>query len=238
MQNDHFIEIYNNQAEAYQRMIAAEDVEQNLLPALNSLVDFSGQRVLDLGSGTGRLARLLHKQAATGLALDLHWAMLRENRRLQQRDGFRWPLVQGDLHRLPLASAAAGVITAGWAIGHFCDWYGSEWRNHVEQALREMQRVAQPGASLLILETLGTGTLSAAPPTSGLAAYYELLEQAWGFQKYEVATDYQFDSMSEAVACMEFFFGEQLAQEIRGRGWRRVPEWTGIWHCIARWAGQ
>ena len=229
MENDHFIEIYSNQAEAYQRMTAAEDVDHNLLPALNRLVDFFGQRVLDLGSGTGRLARLLHEQASSGVVVDLHWAMLLENRRQQHSTGFFWPLVQGDLHRLPLASASAGVVAAGWAIGHFCAWYGEQWQSHVERALREMERVAQPGGDLIILETLGTGALSPAPPTPQLATYYELLEQRWSFQRTEVTTDYQFDSVSDAVAYMEFFFGEHLAQEIRRRGWQRVPEWTGIW---------
>ncbi|HZD11068.1 MAG TPA: methyltransferase domain-containing protein [Candidatus Binatia bacterium] len=231
MQEDHFIPIYKSQAPAYQRMVAAEDVENNLLPALRRLVDFSGQRVVDVGSGTGRMPYLLRQQAAGGIGVDLHDEMLRENRRQQVQVGFHWPLVQGDVRNLPFAGNCAGVVTAGWAIGHFCAWYGAQWRRNVERALREMARVARPGGSLLILETLGTGVLSPAPPTAGLAAYYQLLEEDWGFQRDEVSTDYQFASVEEAIACMAFFFGEALAREIERHGWARVPEWTGIW-CL------
>ena len=230
MNTDHFIEIYQRQAYAYQRMIDAEDVDGNLWPALNRLVDFSAQRVVDLGSGTGRLPRLLHRYAACGVALDLHAAMLHENQRQQRRHGFHWPLVQADLHNMPLTGSGAGVVVAGWAIGHFCDWYGDRWRMHVEQALHEMVRVALPGANLLILETLGTGVLNPAPPTTGLAAYYDLLEQEWGFKRSVVSTDYQFTAVEEAVDAMLFFFGEPLARDIRRYAWSRVPEWTGIWH--------
>lgn len=229
MQEDHFITVYKSQAATYERMIAAEDVDEQLWSLLSRLVDFSGKRVVDLGSGTGRLPRMLHRHAASGLALDLHAPMLLENRCQQQRDGFLWPLIQGDLHCLPFTDGCAGVVTAGWAIGHFCDWYGERWQAHVETALREMARIARPGASLLILETMGTGAFEPAPPTPALAAYYAFLEEEWGYKRYQIQTDYQFASVDEAVACMTFFFGEQLAQKIRRHGWRRVPEWTAVW---------
>lgn len=229
MQKDHFITVYESQAAAYERMIAAEDVDNQLWPLLSRLVNFSAKRVVDLGSGTGRLPRLLQQHAGAGLALDLHLPMLLENRRQQRRAGFFWPLIQGDVHNLPLADDCAGVVSAGWAIGHFCGWYGDHWRDHVETALREMARIARPGGGMLILETMGTGVFSPAPPTPALAAYYTLLEDSWGFERHEVQTDYEFASVDEAIACMTFFFGEQLAQDIRRHRWRRVPEWTAVW---------
>lgn len=234
MQTDHFIDIYRRKARAYERMIDAEDVDGNLLATLSRLVDFSGGRVIDLGSGTGRLPQLLPHQAS-GIALDLHRDMLLENRRQQLQQGLSWPLLQGDLHNLPLRDNCGAVIIAGWAIGHFCGWYGDRWRWHVEQALREMLRVARPGADILILETLGTGTLQAAPPNAQLAAYYRLLEETWEFKRYETSTDFQFSSVEEAVQTMRFFFGDALVKEIRRHGWSRVPEWTGVWHRRLTW---
>lgn len=230
MQDDHFVRIYAARATDYERMIDAEDADGNLLPLLKRLVDFSGKRVVDLGSGTGRLPRLLHKQAGAGLALDVHTAMLQENRRLQRHNGFHWPVLQGDLRQLPLADDCADVAIAGWAIGHFCGWYRPAWQKHVVQALREMRRVVRSGGDLLILETLGTGVLSPAPPADDLAHYYELLEHRWGFRRHVVVTDYEFASVSDAVRAMAFFFGESLAREIQRQGWQRVPEWTGLWH--------
>src|SRR5690606_29607723 len=133
-------------------------------------------------------------------------------------------------HNLPLGDDCAAIVTAGWAIGHFCGWYGDTWREHIERALREMLRVARPGADILIIETLGTGLLQPAAPNAQLAAYYRLLEESWAFRRYETPTDYQFSSVEEAAQTMRFFFGDTLVEEIWRRGWSRVPEWTGIWH--------
>lgn len=229
MQHDHFIDIYHRRARAYERMIDAEDVDGNLWRTLQRLVDFTSKRVVDLGSGTGRLPQLLHRHVASGIALDLHWDMLLENRRQQRLQQFSWPLVQGDLHNLPLPDACAAVVTAGWAIGHFCGWYGERWPDHVQTALREMVRITQPGGDILILETLGTGVRRPAAPTPEHAAYYRLLETEWGFERIEVATDYQFRDVEEALEATTFFFGEALAREIRRHNWSRVPEWTGVW---------
>lgn len=228
MQDDHFIDIYRRKARAYEQMIDAEDVDGNLAKSLNRLVDFSVGPVLDLGSGTGRLPQLLHGQTA-GIALDLHRDMLLENRRQQRDQQFHWPLVQGDLRRLPFAASVAPIVIAGWAIGHFCGWYGDQWRLHVEQALAEMLRVARTAGNILIMETLGTGVLQPAAPDARLAAYYRLLEDKWGFERYVVSTDYQFSTVEEAVEATSFFFGQALASEIRRQEWKRIPEWTGIW---------
>ncbi len=82
---------------------------------------------------------------------------------------------------------------------------------------------------MIILETLTTGGLAAAPPSPELAEYYAWLEQAWGFSREVIATDYQFESVEQAVEYTEFFFGPKLAADIRARGWARLPEWTGVW---------
>lgn len=53
---DHFKQIYSTRAAAYHKMIQAEDVDGNLLPAIARRVALAGKRVLDLGSGSGRLS--------------------------------------------------------------------------------------------------------------------------------------------------------------------------------------
>ena len=228
MQDDHFVDVYRRKARAYEQMINAEDIDGNLTKTLKRLVDFSAGPVLDLGSGTGRLPQLLHRQTA-GIALDLHWDMLLENRRQQRDQRFHWPLLQGDLHHLPFTNHCARIITAGWAIGHFCGWYDREWRAHVERALSEILRVASAGADILIMETLGTGVQQPGAPDARLASYYRLLEEVWGFERYEVSTDYLFSTVEEAVEATAFFFGQSLVEEIRRQQWQRIPEWTGVW---------
>lgn len=227
---DHFKAIYQQQAAAYQRMIAAEDADRNLLPALQRLAPLQGSRLLDLGTGTGRIPQLCHHLTASIVGLDLHLAMLQENARQRQQLGGKWQLSAGDMMALPFAAASFDVVTAGWALGHFTGWYGEGWQAQASRVLAEMERVVVPAGTLIILETLGTGSLSPAPPNDALAAYYAWLEEEHGFQRTVIATDYRFDTVEEAVAATEFFFGRELSEQIRRQGWQRVPEWTGIWH--------
>ncbi len=227
---DHFKAIYQQQAAAYQRMIAAEDADQQLLPALQRLAPLEGSRLLDLGTGTGRIPQLCHHLPISIVGLDLHEAMVRENGRQRERLGGDWALLAGDMMTLPLASASFDVVIAGWALGHFTGWYGDGWRSRAAVVLAEMERVVVPAGTILILETMGTGSLSPAPPNDALAAYYAWLEGEHGFQRTVIATDYFFETVEEAVEAMEFFFGRALSEQIRQHRWWRVPEWTGIWH--------
>ncbi|NUM47274.1 MAG: class I SAM-dependent methyltransferase [Anaerolineales bacterium] len=225
---DHFLKIYQTQAEAYHRFIAAEDVDQNLLPALERLTPLRGARVLDLGTGTGRLPLLLKGRTTQITGLDLHLDMLRENQRQKQQTAGTWILTTGDMRTLPFPSATFDVVTAGWAIGHFTGWY-KNWQTETRRVLDEMHRVTQPGGTLIILETLSTGSLTPIPPSPGLAAYYAWLENEWGFTRQEIQTDYQFATPEEAIALTEFFFGPALSVAIRKNNWARLPEWTGVW---------
>jgi ubiquinone/menaquinone biosynthesis C-methylase UbiE len=226
---EHFQAIYAARAAEYHQMIAAEDLDGRLLPAIERVASLRGKRVIDLGTGTGRLPLLLGDQAAQLVGLDLHRDMLRQHAAQRQRQAGRWALVQGDMRRLPFRSAWADVVTAGWAIGHLRSWFAADWQTQIGAVLEEMHRVVAPGGALIILETLSTGSLTPAPPSPGLAEYYDWLEQAWGFSRETIATDYRFASVDEAIARTEFFFGPDLAAKIRAQGWARLPEWTGVW---------
>jgi ubiquinone/menaquinone biosynthesis C-methylase UbiE len=76
--DDHFVQVYQTQAAAYHELIAAEDADGNLLPALEGITLFEGKRILDLGSGTGRIPLLLKDVDCEIVACDLHHPMLME----------------------------------------------------------------------------------------------------------------------------------------------------------------
>jgi ubiquinone/menaquinone biosynthesis C-methylase UbiE len=215
-------------------MISAEDVDGNLVPAIERIADLDGKRVLDLGTGTGRIPLLLHDRAAQLVGLDLYASMLRENVVQRRGRGGSWGLVQGDMSALPFPEGWADVLIAGWAIGHLRSWFEGDWRARIGGVLDEMHRVVQPGGALIILETLTTGSLTPAPPTRELAEYYAWLEDRWGFERQEIQSDYRFPSVEAAAEHTEFFFGAELASSIRENGWARLPEWTGVWGKIAR----
>jgi ubiquinone/menaquinone biosynthesis C-methylase UbiE len=224
---DHFRHIYTHRAADYHRLITPEDYAGNLLPALQQVAPLAGKRILDLGTGTGRLPFLFWSQAAQVIGLDLHAAMLQENGR--QRGNGSWHLVQGDMRALPLPSAGADVVTAGWSIGHLRGWYLQDWQTQIGRVLQEMHRLVVAGGALIIIETLTTGSFTPAPPSERLAEYYAWLEGEWGFVRQTIRTDYRFASVEEAVKQTEFFFGPDLAAAIRRQGWAQLPEWTGVW---------
>jgi ubiquinone/menaquinone biosynthesis C-methylase UbiE len=210
-------------------MIAPEDADGNLRAVIQQVADVHGKRILDLGTGTGRLPLLLAREAGQMIGLDLHWDMLRENAAQRPLVAGHWSLVQGDMRALPFPSAWAEVVTAGWAIGHLRGWFTEDWQKQIGQVLHEMRRVVAPGGAMIIMETLSTGSLTPAPPTEGLAEYYAWLENEWGFRRQAIRTDYQFTSVPEAVERTEFFFGDEMVEKIRANGWARLPEWTGVW---------
>lgn len=226
---DHFKHIYSYEAKTYHQMIRFEDVDSNLIHALEQITTFDGRVILDLGTGTGRLPILLHEHDTTTIGLDLHRTMLLQNQIQREKAGGDWELVQGDMHNLPFPNKWADIVVAGWAIGHLRSWFRDQWQAHIGQVLDEMHRLVKSDGVLIIIETLGTASLTPSPPTAGLAEYYSWLEDEKGFIRQEIQTDYIFPDLNTAVEYIEFFFGAELAEIIRLNRWSRVPEWTGVW---------
>jgi hypothetical protein len=85
------------------------------------------------------------------------------------------------------------------------------------------------GAPIVLIETLGTGTTRATPPTPEHAALYTRLEHHHGFHRDEVRTDYEFIDRPEAERLVSGFFGEPMLLHLTGPGGTSLPEVTGIW---------
>jgi ubiquinone/menaquinone biosynthesis C-methylase UbiE len=163
------------------------------------------------------------------LAFDVHLAMLRQHQLERRRVGGQWCVARADALSLPVRSVSADLAVAAWVFGHFVGWYPGDWQARIDRALDEMRRVLKPDGKLVIVETLTTGAYSPAPPTRELAEYYDWLGARHGFECDCIRTDYQFSDASEAKARLGFFFGEALSDKVTQHGWRRVPEWTGVW---------
>ncbi len=229
MPSDRYAAIYRSQAAAYDRLVAAEDCDDHLLPALRAAAPLAGKRVLEIGAGTGRLTRLLLRAGASRVfASEASTAMLAVARDRLRADLARAPLFAADAFALPVRDRCADLAAAGWVLGHQVAWWPDQFTARIRAALAALERVVRPSGHLLILETLGTGSDVPGAPNEGLAAYYALLE-SMGFQRSVVQTDYSFTSVDEAAEICGAFFGEPMAARIRERRWARVPEWTGLW---------
>lgn len=234
-----FKRIYATQAAEYEQMVAREDYEGHILPALWAIRPLTNETaVIELGAGTGRLTRLLAPHVHRITALDISPHMLGVARGQLDLRGFRgtnsrqprrsMSLVAADNRQLPIAAQTADLAIAGWSLGHFVGWY-ADWRDQIGRALAEMKRILHPGGTIIIMETLGTGRKTPQPPHDGLAAYYDWLENDHGFAATWIRTDYRFASVDEAEALTRFFFGMELAVRIRRDNLTVLPECTGIW---------
>jgi hypothetical protein len=89
--------------------------------------------------------------------------------------------------------------------------------------------VLRPAGTIIIIETLGTGSTEPSPPHERLAAYYQMLEQEYSFASTAIRTDYKFDSVQQASEVLGFFFGDEFAAWVTDQQSPIVPECTGIW---------
>jgi ubiquinone/menaquinone biosynthesis C-methylase UbiE len=221
--------IYDNHAEQYEQLVAREDYQQNIFRALNRIARLDGSDVVELGAGTGRLTSMLAPVARSIQAFDASAHMLDIAIGKLQQSGLRnWRVEVADHRKLPVADAAADIVIAGWSICYTAVWYPETWRAELDKALAEMRRVARPGGTIIILETLGTGYETPHPPAE-LADYYAALETA-GFTSTWIRTDYRFASPAEAEMLTRFFFGAALAEKMAAEQLVILPECTGIWY--------
>ena len=221
-------DIYRREADQYEYLVACEDYQGNLLPAIQRIFSpwgLAGKDVVELGAGTGRLTCLLAPLARTIHAYDISQPMLDVAMRKLTDLGFtKWQVEIADHHLLPAASQSADLAISGWSICYLVDWNRGAWVGQVEKALDEMRRVLRPGGTLLLIETLGTGFETPHPPEH-LQEYYQFLASL-GFQSNWLRSDYRFPSEEEARRMAGFFFGSELAEKVHDA---TIPECTGLW---------
>jgi demethylmenaquinone methyltransferase / 2-methoxy-6-polyprenyl-1,4-benzoquinol methylase len=106
----------------------------------------AGERVLDIASGSGDLARALARRAGpTGqvLVTDINRRMLARGRDRLLDGGCLATAVQCDAERLPFSSSWFDCVTVGFGLRNM---------TRKDAALAEMARVLKPGGRLLVLE--------------------------------------------------------------------------------------
>jgi SAM-dependent methyltransferase len=225
-----FEEIYTRHADMYERLIAREDYQGNLLPALEQIQPLGGLDVVEAGAGTGRLTRLLVPVVRSIRAFDASGHMLATAEPILRATGSsNWTLDVARNDDLPVPNGSADLGIEGWSFGHATEWHADAWREHVGAALRELVRAVRPGGTIILLETMGTGRATPQPPSDALAALYDWLERVHGFATTTIRTDYRFASVAEADELATFFFNTKMPTLPQSDGSAIVQECTGIW---------
>jgi ubiquinone/menaquinone biosynthesis C-methylase UbiE len=218
---------YSSEAMKYDSLISYEDYQGNLLPAIQEVNQLSGRNVLDLGAGTGRLTTMLAPFVNKITALDLSHPMLKHANEKMKKIETANLIAAADHRALPIKTASQDVIISGWSICYLADWFRDTWRKELETAFSEMKRVLQPDGKIIIIETQGTGFDTPHPPVH-IADYFKYLNRE-GFEFKWIRTDYRFPDLETAVRITKFFFGDELADQVKTNNWVILPECTGIW---------
>jgi demethylmenaquinone methyltransferase/2-methoxy-6-polyprenyl-1,4-benzoquinol methylase len=104
-----------------------------------ALAPAAGERLLDVGAGTGASTAELARHGAYPVGLDFSLGMLAAGR--QARPGL--PLLAGDALALPFADASFAAVTISFALRNVAD---------PGAALAELRRVTRPGGRLVVCE--------------------------------------------------------------------------------------
>lgn len=225
-------EIYRSHAREYEELVAREDYQGNILPALERIIPLAGLDALDLGAGTGRLARLLAPRVRRVLAFDLSAHMLGIARDRLSRDARpNWLAAAADHRFLPLTARSADLVVSGWSVSYLGVWDPAHGREALGLWLAEMERVLRPGGVVILLESLGTGN-TAPRPLEHLKDFYAWLDEN-AFAGSWIRTDYRFDSRQQAEELCSFFFGDGMKANVKEDGGWILPECTGLrWRAL------
>ena len=141
---------FSRAAKGYDQVaVLQRTVGARLLERLD-VITLQPARILDLGSGTGRLAAQLAQRYAPArvLQLDLSLAMLRQSGR--HRDCARQSaLLCADAEDLPLADKCVEFVFSNLML---------QWATRLERTLQETCRILRPGG-LLLFSTFGPDSL-------------------------------------------------------------------------------
>jgi len=221
-------QIYQNDGDRYEALIAREDYQGNITRALEEIISPDNLDVFDLGAGTGRLAVMLAPRAKSVRAFDLSEEMLRVCRSRFEASGLsNWQVDVADHRQSPVEDHSADLVVSGWSVSYLAVWNNEHQTNELDVWLVEMQRVVRQGGWVVLFESLGTGNESPIRLEHVESTYQWLGKN--GFQNKWIRTDYKFNSMDEAEELSRFFFGDDLGDKVRQNKWVILPECTGVW---------
>ena len=220
--------IYQTDGDRYEALVAREDYLGNIPHAIDEIINVEGLDVLDLGAGTGRLTLLLAPHARSIRAFDASAEMLRVCRERLLMSGLsNWRVDIADHRQLPVRDHSSDLVVSGWSVSYLAVWNQENGQVELSKWLTEMERVLHPNGTIILFESLGTGNESPIR-LEHVESTYQWLD-ANGFKNKWIRTDYRFDSLDEAADLAGFFFGAEMANQIRERDSAILPECTGVW---------
>ncbi len=223
-------EIYQNHSYEYDELVTHEDYLGNLPKTLNSLFDFNGKLVIELGVGTGRVSQFYIDQTKNVFCYDRSSHMLDKAKSNLEKYLEKVVFEVCDNNNLHSINKSADFVIEGWSFGHTIIDHADNAYSKIDELVSSCTSLLRENGKIIILETLGTNTESAKAPTETLDLFYSYLQKEHGFKQVIIETDYRFDSVGEASRIMGYFFGEDMAASVKEKNSPIVSEYTGLWY--------
>ncbi|QJC50906.1 class I SAM-dependent methyltransferase [Paenibacillus albicereus] len=220
-------EVYNSQADLYELMISKQPLFTDVIKEIRP---YKNLDVLDLGAGTGRFSSFIADEANSIICTDLSQSMLEvlEKKLMKQRSVRNWITMQADHRNIPIPDSTIDLVISGWSICYLASSTNAKWKEDLDIVMKEIERVLKPNGTIIIIETMGTGTTEPNPPDF-LRSYYDQLENQYAFNHKWMRSDYVFENTMEAEKNTEFFFGSDISNKVKSNEWSTVPECAGVW---------
>ena len=222
-------EIYQRCSAEYDELVSSEDYKKNLSRHLLSSFEWTDQRVIEAGTGTGRVTAMYIPLVQSAACLDRSDHMLQAARKRLEKYQNKISFSIAENTSLPALPQKYGIFVEGWSFGHSV----VNGKGSIEYLCRLLLQNAcknlHEHATIILIETMGTNAEGPRPPSSRLEEFYSCLETQYGFNRITLETDYKFATVDEAARIMGFFFGADMHDLIKSKGQMIIPEWTGIW---------
>jgi SAM-dependent methyltransferase len=184
------------------------DPEGLIETAMAGIHDWAGQRVLDVGCGSGFHLPLFAQSASSVVGVEPH-EPLANLARQRVRGLVNASVLDGTAQRLPLADDSVDVAHARWAyfLGPGC-----------EPGLAELERVLRPGGTAFVIDndasrsTFGRWFRRAMPAHDPVAVERFWARQGWSRQRIDMR--WSFGSRADFESVLRIEFSETIADGI------------------------
>jgi ubiquinone/menaquinone biosynthesis C-methylase UbiE len=188
--------------------------------------DWSGQRVLDVGCGSGFHLPRFARTAATVVGVEPYEPLaILARQRISGLSLANASVLDGAAQELPLADDSADVAHARWAyfFGPGC-----------EPGLAELERVLRPGGTAFVIDndasrsTFGAWFRRAMPAFDPVAVERFWVRQGWSRERIDMR--WSFGSRADFESVVRIEFTETLADGILAE-----QEGTGVDYAVNLW---
>ena len=186
----------------FELMAQAIDPEERIPAAMLAAAPLEGRVLLDVGAGVGDRTVVYARLAGHVYALEPDPRALPILRgRIKSSGATNVTVVPGSAASIPLEDGTVDVVYATWAY-----FFGPG----SEPGLREVERVIRPGGDIVIVQNYGRDELSSFwPPHEAECERWPPWFEAQGFACQIIDTVWRFRSTDEALAVLEFLWGEK-----------------------------